>query len=155
MLEIENLLTENKMTIADLPGLIEGAHANKGLGHEFLKHIERTKVILYVIDGTGDDSRRPINDYKILRKELELYDSNLLKFKSLIAVNKCDREHTQFKEKYEELRQIAHTRVIPMSSKMSINIQDVIMALRGLVMNETKEETIQSMSQYNVDQTYI
>jgi len=155
MLEIENLLMENKMTIADLPGLIEGAHANKGLGHEFLKHIERTKVILYVIDGTGDDSRRPINDYKILRKELELYDSNLLKFKSLIAVNKCDREHTQFKKKYEELRQIAHTRVIPMSSKMSINIQDVIMALRGLVMNETKEETIQSMSQYNVDQTYI
>eukprot|EP00344_Euplotes_crassus_P009433 CAMPEP_0197018170 /NCGR_PEP_ID=MMETSP1380-20130617/79949_1 /TAXON_ID=5936 /ORGANISM="Euplotes crassus, Strain CT5" /LENGTH=76 /DNA_ID=CAMNT_0042445353 /DNA_START=594 /DNA_END=824 /DNA_ORIENTATION=- len=76
------------MTIADLPGLIEGAHANKGLGHEFLRHIERTKVILYVIDGTGDDERRPINDYKILRRELELYNPEMSNVKSLIVVNK-------------------------------------------------------------------
>lgn len=97
------------LDIADLPGLIEDAHKNKGLGHEFLKHIERTKVLLYIIDGTGDDNRRPINDYQILRKELELYDKNLLNHKSLIVVNKSDREHTRYKEKFDELQSVAHT----------------------------------------------
>jgi GTP-binding protein len=144
-----------KMSIADLPGLIKGAHANKGLGHEFLRHIERTKVILYVIDGTGDDARRPVNDYKTLRNELKLYDPNLLNFKSLIAVNKCDRDHTKFQEKFAELHAIAHTKCIPMSAKMSINIQDVILALRGLVYDETKQETIEKMSKYDFDQNFL
>lgn len=93
-----------------MPGLIEGAHENKGLGHQFLRHIERTKVILYIIDGSGDDERRPINDYKVLRNELKMYDPNLLNFKSLIAVNKSDREFTDFKQKYKELFDVAHTK---------------------------------------------
>ena len=144
-----------KITIADLPGLIEDAHINKGLGHEFLKHIERTKVIWYVLDGSGDGEQRPINVYNTLRRELELYDHNLMNFKSIIAINKWDREHVHYKEKYDEVKKIAHTRVIPMSAKMSINIQEVIMALRGLVMNETREETIENLSDITIDHKYL
>lgn len=110
---------------------------------------------MYVIDGTGDDDRRPIEDYKTLKHELEMYNPDLLNYKSIIAVNKSDREHTHYKEKFEELRQAAHTRVIPMSAKMSINIQEVVLALRGLVLNETKQETIDNLSKHNIDQAYI
>lgn len=145
-----NFIDGNNFTIADLPGLIEGAHANKGLGHSFLKHIERTKVILYILDGTGDGKRRPVNDYQILRRELELYDKELLGYKSLIAINKSDREHTQYEEKFKEVEAIAHTKCIPMSAKMSINIQEVILHLRGLVFDETPEETIEKLSKYEV-----
>jgi GTPase len=143
-----NFVDGRSITVADLPGLIKDAHKNKGLGHEFLRHIERTKVILYVIDGTGDDDRRPVKDYLILKDELEKYNKNLLTYKSLIAVNKSDREHTNFKEKFDELQAMAHTKCIPISSKMSTNIQEVVMSLRGLIFNETDEEIIEKLSKF-------
>ena len=143
-----NFVDGRKIAIADLPGIIEGAHQNKGLGFEFLKHVERTKAILYILDGTGDDERRPIYDYKILRNELGLYNKELLNYKSLIAVNKADREHTHFQEKFEELQKIAHTEWIPISAKMSSNIQDVILKLRCLVLNETEDEVIEKLSKH-------
>jgi GTP-binding protein len=65
--------------LSDLPGIIEGAHENKGLGHEFLQHAERTKVLLYVLDGSvGDDDRTPLKDYKVLYRELQLYKGGIL-----------------------------------------------------------------------------
>lgn len=144
-----NFVDDRRMMIADLPGIIEDAHKNKGLGHEFLRHIERTKAILYIIDGTGEDERRPIYDYHILRKELGLYNKELLNYKSLIAVNKVDREHTNFKEKFDELQKVAHTEWIPISAKMSINIQDVILKLRCLVFNETEDQVKEKLSKYS------
>ena len=105
-------------------------------------------MILYVIDGTGDDDRRPVKDYLILKNELEKYNKNLLTYKSLIAVNKSDREHTNFKEKFEELQSMAHTTCIPISSKMSTNIQEVVMSLRGTVFNETNEEIVEKLSKF-------
>lgn len=78
--------------IADIPGIIEGAHQNKGLGLEFLRHIERTKMLIYVIDISGFEGRTGIEDFEILQKELKEYDPNLLMRPFLIALNKIDLE---------------------------------------------------------------
>jgi GTP-binding protein len=79
-----------RVTVADIPGLIDGASENRGLGHAFLKHVERTKVLLFVVDGPGTEGRCPTADLKSLFKELELYNPDLLKKPSLIFANKAD-----------------------------------------------------------------
>jgi len=79
-----------RMTIADIPGLIEGAHENRGLGHEFLRHIVRCKVLLYVLDMAGSEGRNPVEDYGILRREIKLYDPTLAMRSSAVIANKMD-----------------------------------------------------------------
>lgn len=76
--------------IADIPGLIEGASEGIGLGHEFLKHIERTKVMIHLVDAASTEGRDPIQDIKIINKELEAYNAELLKRPQVIAANKID-----------------------------------------------------------------
>ena len=72
-------MDDSKLILADLPGIIQGAHENKGLGHEFLQHAERTKVLLYVVDGTiVDDNRTPLKDFNVLQEELRLYKGGIL-----------------------------------------------------------------------------
>lgn len=79
-----------KIVIADIPGIIEGAHENKGLGHKFLKHIERCKLLLFVIDAAGSDGRTPKADYKALLSELEAYSPAMLDKPRIIVANKSD-----------------------------------------------------------------
>ena len=79
-----------RLTLADIPGLIDGAHRNVGLGHAFLRHIERTSVLLYVLDMGGVDGRTPWDDLTSLEQELELYLPGLSKRPSLIVANKMD-----------------------------------------------------------------
>lgn len=78
--------------IADIPGIIEKAHLNKGLGLSFLKHIERTSLLLFIIDISNSD---PVSDYEILKKEILKYDKNILKKPYLIVLNKIDEEESQ------------------------------------------------------------
>jgi len=80
----------SRLTVCDVPGLIEGAHRNVGLGHEFLRHIERCKLIVLLLDMAGTDGRNPWDDYKQLLRELELYDPALLKRPRLVVANKMD-----------------------------------------------------------------
>lgn len=79
-------------TVADLPGLIEGASLGEGLGDKFLKHIERTRIIAHVVDMSGFEGRDPFEDYKKICKELEDFDKNLLNKQSLIIANKMDMD---------------------------------------------------------------
>ncbi len=79
-----------RLLIADIPGLIEGAHLDKGLGHKFLRHIERCRVLLFIIDMSGSDGREPLEDYQQLYNELLLYNKELVKKPKMIAVNKMD-----------------------------------------------------------------
>ena len=79
-----------RLLLADVPGLIEGAHADRGLGHRFLRHIERCALLLFLVDMAGTDARDPREDYKHLLKELELYDPSLLKKPRLVVANKMD-----------------------------------------------------------------
>lgn len=78
---------DQSLQIADLPGLIEGASINKGLGHKFLKHIERTKILIYLLDGSLDpnEKRNPLNDYLTLKNELGLYDKEMILKPNLIV----------------------------------------------------------------------
>ena len=82
----------HRLSVADLPGLLEGAHRNVGLGHSFLKHIERTKLLVFVLDMGGVDGRDPVSDLKILRDELERYMPGLSTRPAIIAANKMDLE---------------------------------------------------------------
>ena len=79
-----------RLALADIPGLIKGAHENRGLGHRFLRHIERCQLLVFIIDMAGTDGRNPLEDYAALLKELELYDEALLQKPRLVAANKMD-----------------------------------------------------------------
>ncbi|TVR55326.1 MAG: GTPase ObgE [Puniceicoccaceae bacterium] len=85
----------DRLILADIPGLIEGASENRGLGHRFLRHIERCSILLLLVDLAGTDGREPIDDYRSLLHELELYDPAMLKKPRLIAANKIDQTVAQ------------------------------------------------------------
>ncbi|MDF1756063.1 MAG: 50S ribosome-binding GTPase [Verrucomicrobiales bacterium] len=84
-----------RLTVADIPGLIEGAHQNVGLGHDFLRHISRCSVFLFVVDTAAVDLRDPISDIQILRKELKLFDEELTGRPWIIVANKIDLEESE------------------------------------------------------------
>jgi GTP-binding protein len=104
----------DRLVLADIPGLIAGASTGKGLGHRFLRHIERCKVLLLILDMAGTDTRDPRDDYKQLLKELEAYDPALLDKPRLVAANKMDEDAAvanlkKFKKRY------AKVEVVPIS----------------------------------------
>ncbi|MBR5341320.1 MAG: GTPase ObgE [Erysipelotrichaceae bacterium] len=96
---------DSSFVMADLPGLIEGASEGKGLGHEFLKHIERCRLIIHVLDMGRED---PINDYEVINEELKKYPGNLADRPQIVVANKMDLDNAKenlekFKEKYPDL----------------------------------------------------
>jgi GTP-binding protein len=111
----------DKITVADIPGLIDGAHKNIGLGHAFLRHIERTSVLVYVVDVAGVDGRDPYDDYISLKKELELYMEGLSARKSVIAANKIDLPESKLKLK-EFRKKIGDAAVVPISALAGKNL---------------------------------
>jgi GTP-binding protein len=86
----EDSSSQHRLQIADIPGLIGGASENRGLGHRFLRHIERCRLLLLLLDMAGSDGRDPRDDYATLRRELALYDPALLKKPRLVVANKMD-----------------------------------------------------------------
>jgi GTPase len=82
--------TFTRLKLVDIPGLIRGAHAGAGLGHTFLRHVERTRGLVYVLDMAGSDGRQPADDYITLRDELNRYNPELLRRPALIVANKMD-----------------------------------------------------------------
>jgi len=84
----------HRMTVCDIPGLIDGAHQNVGLGHAFLRHIQRCKALVLMIDMAGVDARKPWDDFKQLRRELELYDPEMLTKPFVVAANKMDMDES-------------------------------------------------------------
>ncbi len=81
---------ELRLVVADIPGLIEGAHAGVGLGHEFLRHVERTKVLVHLIEPIPADQSDPITNYRAIHEELRLYDESLITRPELVVVTKCE-----------------------------------------------------------------
>ena len=91
-LGVANIDDDTTVVLADIPGLIEGASHGAGLGHEFLRHIQRTRVLIHLLDGLSED---PIADYSQINSELSLFDPNLAKKPQLVALNKIDQPEVQ------------------------------------------------------------
>ena len=122
-----------KITVADIPGLVDGAHRNVGLGHEFLRHIERTRMLVYVLDMGGTDGRNPVDDLHALQKELELYSEGLSKRAKLIIANKMDMEESE-KNLEELLKDLKKTLpVFPMSAVLDPDFHELKDVLRDLL----------------------
>ena len=121
-----------RLTVCDVPGLIEGAHNNVGLGHEFLRHIQRCKILVLLLDMAGTDGRKPWDDYKQLLKELELYDAALLEKPRLVVANKIDEAAAeenlkQFKKKIKKVP------VLPISAAFDEGMEKFLQTIREAV----------------------
>jgi GTP-binding protein len=124
-----------RVLLTDIPGIIEDAHENRGLGLEFLRHIERTRVLLFVIDIAGVDGRDPISDYQILVQELQAYDPELLDRPSCIVLNKCDLEIS--KELIQEFRSaVCHPCIIEVSAETGEGLSSLKKIIGTLVEDE-------------------
>lgn len=104
-----------RLVVCDVPGLIEGAHENVGLGHAFLRHIRRCKILVLLLDMAGTDARAPWDDYRHLLEELELYDPALLGRPRLVVANKMDEPHAEANLKSFK-RRIRKVPVLPISA---------------------------------------
>lgn len=117
-----------KISIADIPGLIEGAHEGKGLGFEFLQHVERCRLLLFVIDMAGTEGREPWDDYAQLRTELKLYRKDLSDRPFIIVANKMDLPEA--KEKLKIFKRKVRKKIIPLSAQECEGVDELKEILR-------------------------
>ena len=131
--------------IADIPGIIEGASEGVGLGHEFLRHIERTRVLIHIVDAAGVEGRDPIDDIRKIQNELSAYNPELLDRPQVIAANKIDALYegadddaiTLLKEEFEP----EGIRVFPISAVSGAGIRDLLYAVSRML-KETEREPV-------------
>lgn len=129
-------LGSDSFVLADIAGIIEGAHQGLGLGLKFLKHIERTKVLIHVVDISGSEGRNPLEDYRKINYELEQYDPKLKEKKQIIAANKMDliqheAENSEIKKIYNEFMAVMDEEgrtVIPISAATKQGVNEVMYA---------------------------
>jgi GTP-binding protein len=124
-----------KTTVADIPGLIEGAHENRGLGHQFLRHVMRCSYLLMVLDMAGSEGRSPLDDLKALRKELELYNPELAERPWCIVANKIDMPEAEAnlkacKKKYSGIS------ILPICAELGEGIPE----LKAFLQKKVEEE---------------
>lgn len=120
-----------EIVIADIPGLIEGAHEGVGLGDRFLKHVERCAAFLHMIDGTAEDV---VNSYKVIRKELDLYDEKLVNKPEVIAMNKCDAlDAKEIKKKINALEKASGKKVYAISTIAKQGLFDCLLDLNKYI----------------------
>jgi len=118
---------KTKALVADIPGIIEHAHENKGLGLTFLKHIERTNILVYVIDVSFFNEKKPQEELKLLQKELHAYNPDILKKPSLVVLNKIDLNHDE-----NFIKQLLKPDYFPISAMTKEGLEPFIKALKKL-----------------------
>lgn len=147
----------NDFVMADIPGLIEGASTGVGLGHEFLRHVERTKVFIHVVDASGLEGDDPLETIELIRKELETYDEKLLERPCVIACNKMDIETS--KENYEKIKEIYEAKgfkVFPISAASNNGLDELLKEVSlilkdypdDIIFNDDFEEYVEEMVEY-------
>lgn len=127
ILGVVKLSDERSFVICDIPGLIEGAHAGKGLGDDFLRHVERTRALIHMIDMAGSDCRNPVDDFNSINNELKLYNPELGKRPQVIAVNKMDIPEA--KENLKAFRKKIKKTVYPVSCVTGEGIKELLEAV--------------------------
>lgn len=134
----------DSFVIADIPGIIEGASQGIGLGIQFLRHIERTRLLLHVIDISGQEGRNPVKDFEIINEELKSYSEKLSKRKQIIVANKIDS--MQDKTLYEELEKLAKEKgleIYAISSVAGKGIKELMARVSEVLRTLPKEELIE------------
>lgn len=134
-LGVVDLGPEQRFVIADIPGLIEGASDGAGLGTRFLGHVERTKVLIHLVDGTQDD---PVGAYKIIRKELKKYDPELALRPEIVAINKIDAMDADArKELAKSLKKAAKQTPHLISGVTHEGVRELLFAAYGIISGQT------------------
>lgn len=127
-----------EMVIADIPGLIEGAHEGIGLGDRFLKHIERCYALLHLIDATNDDV---VKTYKDIRRELELYDAKLAAKPEVVALNKCDAlDEKEIAQKQKVLEKAVGKKVFAISAIARKGIFDCLLEVNRYITRDRRRQ---------------
>jgi GTPase len=117
-----------RATVADIPGLIEGAHRGVGLGHEFLRHITRCRVLIFVVDVAGSEERNPVEDLQNLRREIDLYDPTLSSRAWFVVANKMDLPGAN--ENLKALQgKFPKLQILPTSAAKGEGVDDLKLAL--------------------------
>lgn len=138
--------------MADLPGLIEGASEGAGLGIQFLKHIERTRVIVHIIDMSGSEGRNPIDDYNKIRTELGNFKTDLLKRPEIIVANKMDLPKAE--ENLKEFKKVINKDVISISAITKYNIQELLYKIADTLDSAKNEYSLEETSNEVVEYIY-
>ena len=134
--------------IADIPGLIEGASEGVGLGHEFLKHVERCKVILHIVDAAGTEGRDPVEDIRLINSELAKYSEVLAGKPQIIAANKMDvfpeeERESVLKQIREGIREeMPEVTVLPISAVSGYGVREALYAIHDMLKNCTEEPIV-------------
>ena len=140
--------------MADLPGLIEGAAEGAGLGIQFLKHVERTKVIVHIVDMSATDGRDPVEDYKIIRKELGEFKDDLLKRAEIIVANKMDLPGSE-----ENLarfkKELGIDNVIPISAYTKSNLSELLYKIADTLDYVRNNEQYEVVTDQVVEYTFV
>ncbi len=124
----------SRIFIADIPGIIEGAHRNRGLGFEFLRHIERTKLLLFILDASGIDGRDPSSDFEVLRNEIGTYNPEMLERPYLVVLNKIDTEEAaQHIKDFRKKKLVDKSKVFEISAMQGEGLPELLKAIRTLV----------------------
>ena len=125
-------------TMADIPGLVEGAHQGAGLGLRFLKHVERTRLFIYVVDLSGED---PVSDLAVVKAELSAYDPELARRKALVAANKMDLPSAAEQlEAFLEFAGEEGLKVFPISAKSGQGVDELLQETASLIFNRQEEQ---------------
>lgn len=150
VLGVVSLGAGHSFVVADIPGLIEGAHEGKGLGHDFLRHVERTKVIIHVLDISGLEGRDPIEDYQKINQELMLYNERLARRPQIVAANKMDLPEARenFAKIAEYIKKEGHE-IFPVSAATGEGLTELVQRASQLLSEYVEEpETISGEAVY-------
>ena len=151
-LGVVKTMNEKTFVVADLPGLIEGASNGLGLGHKFLKHVERTKIIAHVIDISGSEGRDPYEDYLVINKELQKFNPKLLEKPRIIIANKMDLPNA--KENLDKLREeIGDIKIFEIEAISNKGLEEVINYL-GEMTSEIEEQELFEDNNYETHFLY-